>query len=180
MIYFSTKLGLRIVIKPEKLFRDKNDNPRKEEGHYIKFVNGKYETNDKQEIAFMKEYMNQWKGEITVIDPAKVARDQRIHELARQIIEEEDEKEMQKIIAEESKAFKEAKKEAEEEQAKIDALLEKKKKQVAKEVAEAQKNDKVYLAKKEEEIKKKLKEKASKGKKVNEEIKKRVKAEESK
>lgn len=109
MIYFSSKTGLKIVMKPEQLFRDKFGNPRKVPGRYIKFENGKYETDSPEEIAFMKEYAEKWKGEITIVDPKKIERDKKIYEKAKKMIEEEDSKEQKRLKVEEHKKASEYK-----------------------------------------------------------------------
>jgi len=79
--FFSKKTGLKIVIKPEKRWRDSNGNPKKEKGIYVKFENGRFRTDDKNIIEFIREeHGKRFPGEITEVDETKIIREKEIRE----------------------------------------------------------------------------------------------------
>ena len=91
LIFLASKYpALRMVVKPAKQYRDNQGNPVKTEGKSIQFYQGKYETSDKEEIAFIEKYMEANQGDIVIVDPKQLEREKRIHEKAKQLIEQED------------------------------------------------------------------------------------------
>lgn len=79
--FFSKKDGLKIVLKPAKMYKDKHGNPVKEAGSYIKFVQGTYRTNDKEKIEILNKHMVEFKQDgITLVDETKLTREQEIRE----------------------------------------------------------------------------------------------------
>ena len=68
MIFINKEyLGLRITMKSATQSIGKNGERITEQGKYIQFTNGQYETNDEKEIAFLKEYMKKHQGEIVIL-----------------------------------------------------------------------------------------------------------------
>jgi hypothetical protein len=72
--------GLKITIKPKKVWRDKRGNPRKTEGEHIKFEDGVYRTDDPVKIKFLQDYMSKHKNEIQMINEEELARRKRIED----------------------------------------------------------------------------------------------------
>ena len=84
--------ALKMVMEPAKQYRDNKGNPVKEPGKYIQFMDGKFETDDPEKQKFIEKYMEEHQGEIVVIDPAEIEKQNRILAKAKQLVEEEDRK----------------------------------------------------------------------------------------
>lgn len=89
-IFTSPITNLKIVIKPQKRYRDHVGNPVREDGKYIKFINGQYKTSDEKEIQVLKEHKSKWPKEITFVDTKKLERQKKIQQRVEKELEEEE------------------------------------------------------------------------------------------
>ena len=84
-------MGLRIVYKPAKQWKDLDGSPQKTESKYIQFQDGKYETEDKVEIAAIEKYMKDHQSEVTVLDSEELKRREEITKRVEAQMKKEDE-----------------------------------------------------------------------------------------
>jgi len=108
-VYVSQKKGLELVITPARLGKDKFGNPIKIGGKRIKFINGKYRTDDKKEIEYLDTYMEANPEELTKIDERRLEIERRVAAKLKERVEEEVKKELEKEVEKELKKEKELK-----------------------------------------------------------------------
>ena len=68
MLYASKLIGLKIVVSPERLGRDKNNQPTKVPGKYVKFVNGRFRTEDAECVKAIEAHQKRFPSDIVFID----------------------------------------------------------------------------------------------------------------
>jgi hypothetical protein len=100
-IYTSIKSkGLEITITPDQMDRDKFGRVVKTAGHKIKFKNGSFRTDKKDEIEFLKDYMEKYgKGKIFVLDEAVLKKQELIRKKAAELVDAELKKAREKADA---------------------------------------------------------------------------------
>jgi len=76
MALFSSKYAnLEIVIKPARIYIDTNGNRRIDKGKSIQFKNGFYETDDKQEIEYLRDYAKRKQGIVIEVKGKDIKKD---------------------------------------------------------------------------------------------------------
>lgn len=99
--------GLRIVVKPMQAEKDEFGRKKKIPGVYVKFDNGRFQTQDPELIKFMDEYIKENPGDrITKVDEKQIAKENEIRKKVDKKVREEMEKETKKEEEPEPKSKK--------------------------------------------------------------------------